>query len=185
MAANPATQKLKSMVDAAPDQVVAIEKSIASVGTQIDDLNAQASAITGAVTDVAETDAITYITNNILPLYPGGYIVYGPTFGTITYGPPKGNISDWSIWTDITPVPPPILPPVPTLAYPYTPGDYPDLDELVSDYAFGNDYLTRPLTTGATYGLGPAASALTDAKNLLQENSDKVEDSIDVFTKYL
>jgi len=183
MAANPATQKLKSMVDAAPDQVAALEKSIASVGNQIADLTAQSNAITDAVTDVAKADAITYITDNILPLYPGGYIVYGANFGLIDYT--SGGITDWSIWTDVTPVPPPILPPVPTLQYSYTPGDYPDLDELVADYAFGNDYLTRPLTTGATYGLGPAASALTSAQNLLQENSDKVADSVNVFTKYL
>jgi hypothetical protein len=187
MAANESQQKLGQMLKAAPDQSAAIEKSIVSVQDQIDELTDEANAIEGSMTDVAEIDAVAYITTNILPLYPGGYIVYGPAFGTIAYGPspPKGNISDWAIWKDITPVPPPILPPVPTLQYPYTPGDYPDLDKLVADYVFGNDYLTRPLDTGATYGIYPSRTAMIAAKALLQENKDTVDESITKFPDYV
>jgi len=187
MAANQDQQKLSQMLKAAPEESANISSSISSVEDQISELTEQASAMEGAYTGVAETDAITYITDNILPLYPGGYIVYGPTFGTIAWSDPgpEGNIEDWTIWVDVTPTPPPILPPVPTQVYAYTPGDYPDLDKLVADYAFGNDYLTRPLNTGATYGIYPSRSAMQAAKSLLEENKATVDESITKFPDYV
>ena len=55
---------------------------------------------------------------------------------------------------------------------------------LVGDFAYGNDYLTRPLTDGATYGLIPSKENLTFAKDLLQENSDQIESSITALEDY-
>ena len=185
MAANPEQQKLAQMLKDAPDQSVAIEKSIVSVEGLIDELASEGAAMEGAMTDVAEAEAIVFITTTILPLYPvGAYIVYGSEFGIIQYTP-AGNISDWGIWENIVPTPPPILPAVPTLLYPYTPGDYPDLDKLVADYVFGNDYLTRPLDTGATYGIYPSKSAYEDAQSLLEENKATVDESITKFPDYV
>jgi len=184
MAADQNQQKLSQMLKAAPEQSANIANSISSVTDQITELASQAAAMEGAYTGVAEIDAIAFITTTILPLYSGGYIVYGPLFGLIQYTP-AGNISDWGIWHNVTPVPPPILPPVPTLWYPYTPGDYPDLDKLVADYAFGNDYLTRPLNTGATYGIYPSKVAMEQAKSILTANKSTVDESINKFPDYV
>ncbi len=180
-------QVLASMLSAAPGQSAAVASSISSVEDIISNLTDESTALQGSLTDVAETDAIDIIENTILPLYSGGYVVYGTGFGTIEYG--VGNISAWSIWADIDqpqPLPPlpPVLP-VPTLQYPYTPGDYPELDELVADYAFGNDYLTRPLTGGATYGIIPNITSMGLAKSTLEENKSILDQSINVLAKYV
>jgi hypothetical protein len=181
------TQKLASMLSAAPSQSAAVESSISSVDDLIEELTEEAGAITGAITDVAEAEAIVIITGTILPLYPGGYVVYGAGFGTIAWSDPGpvGNISNWSIWHNVVPIPPPILPAVPTLWYPYTPGDYPDLDQLVSDYSFGNNYLTRPLTNGATYGIYPNITTLGIGKSILEQNKSILDQSINVFPNYV
>jgi hypothetical protein len=173
---------VEEQIKAAPDQVSGLSSNISSVNNQIDELTKQKNAVQDGVCTNAKNQMISYINANVLPLYPGGYLVYGSGFGTIAYG--SGNISAWSIYENITPPLPAPPVPVPTVVYSYTPGDYPDIDQWVSDYAFGNDYITRPLTSGATYGLTPNIDILGDGKDILQENSDKISDSIDVFSRY-
>jgi len=149
---------------------------------EIDELTKDRNAIQNGVCGNAEQEARDILENIILVDKGGDDVVYGSTFGTIGFG--TGNITDWEIVTITVPVPPPVLPPVVTPIYTYTPGDYPDLDQLVTDYAFGNDYITRPLTDGATYGLNPTISLLNIGKDILEENKDKVDESIDVFEDY-
>ena len=175
------TNKLTAMIKDAPDTASAIGNSISSLTSQVNELKSQKNAIQNGVCGTAKTDMIQYITDNVLPSYPGGYIVYGSGFGTIAYG--TGNISAWSIYQDI---PSPVFPftPVPTQVYAYTPGDYPEIDQWVSDYSFGNDYITKPLTAGSTYGLSPNISLLNSGKAILQSNQDKIQNSIDVFSRY-
>jgi hypothetical protein len=183
MSAN--TNKLTSMIKAAPDTVSGLSSSIGSITDQITELTSQKNAIQKGVCDLAKTEMLQYINDNVLPLYPGGYLVYGAGFGTIGYG--TGNISAWSVYVNVVtpnPIPPPATITTPTLAYPYTEGDYPEIDQWVSDYSFGNDYLTRPLDSGATYGIIPNISIMNTGKSILQNNSDKVNDSIDVFSRY-
>jgi hypothetical protein len=179
------TNKLTAMIKDVPDQVAGLESSIGSIGDTIDELKSQRSAIQTGVCGKAKTYMIAYITDNILPLYPGGYIVYGSGFGTIGFG--TGNISAWAIYKDIVtpnPTPPPATITTPTLVYPYTRGDYSEIDQWVDDYDFGNDYITKPLTDGATYGLTPNISTLGLGKDILQENKDKIANSIDTFSRY-
>ncbi len=183
MAANEGQQKLGQMLKAAPDQVVAIEKSIASVQDQITELGDEAGAVEDALLDVSQGDLVDYLENVKLPeieiLYGSAVEVsYGPTFGSRTWGPPKGNISDWAIIDSTTTVD----------VYVYLgigwDGDT-TITELITDYDFGNDYLYRPLTDGATYGIYPSQTAMIAAKALLQQNSNKVNNSIDVFSDYV
>jgi len=181
--------KLRQMRDIAPEQTDAIANSISQINDQIAELTSQANAIQGEVTSPTEAAAIDLLENTILIDKGGDDVVYGPTFGDINWDP-KGNLTDWEIVTIVTPVPPPILPPVITVIYTYTPGDYPDLDQWVADYAFGNDYLTRPLYDSglgneASYGIYPTISSLNLGKGYQQQNKNKVEDSVDVFTRYI
>jgi len=181
-----ASDKLREMTQVAPGQVEEIGNSIGQVEDQITEQTEEIAAVTDAVCTATTDDLTAYLDGpkllEIQLTYPTAYILYGGTYGTINYT--TGNITDWAYWVDITPVPPPILPPVPTIVYSYTPGDDPTIDELVDDFAFGNDYLTRPLTSGASYGMIPYKENLESAKDLLQENQDKVADSIDVFNRY-
>lgn len=179
------TNKLTSMLKNAPDLSAASAKNISSIDDAISELTEQKNAVKNGICINTKTQAITYITDNILPLYPGGYIVYGSDFGKIEYE--VGNIADWSIYVDITPpyvLPDPPPPAVPTLQYSYTPGDYPDLDQLVEDYEFGNDQLTRPLTEGATYGIIPNINTLNDGRDILEENKAKLDNIPDVYSRY-
>jgi hypothetical protein len=175
-------QKLASMLSAAPGLSAGVGSSISSVEDIISDLTEQSSAIQGSITDVAETQARDIIDNTILIDKGGDYITYGGTFGTIDYT--TGNITDWQVIKLVPPVFPDLVP-TPTTIYTYTPGDYPDLDELVSDYAFGNNYLTRPLTSGATYGILPNIFSLGTAKSILEENKSILDQSVTIFAKYV
>jgi hypothetical protein len=152
-----------------------------------DDLDEQATAVEDAVLDVAKTDAEDIIENTILPekqlIQPTAYVLYGGTFGSIAYG--TGNITDWGIWYDVTPPLPAPPIPVPTLLYSYTPGDYPDLDQLVSDYAYGNELLTKPLDTDGTYGIYAQIDNADTAISLLGDNKSMIDAGEGVFSRYI
>jgi len=183
--------KLRQMRDIVPDQSDALATSIQQVQDQITELSEQALAIETEITTPDEATAVIIIETIILPTFPvGSYVVYGAGFGAIQWDP-KGNISAWSIWRNIIPVPPPILPAVPTLLYTYVNnGTYPDLDALVDDYAFGNDYLTRPLYDSglgseASYGIYPTIVNLNLGKTYLTNNKTKIDASESVFSGYI
>lgn len=185
--------KLREMRDAVDDQVDALANSIGQVEDQITELTDQANAIENEVTDFTKDSAVDLLENTILIDKAGDYIDYGPTFGDISWSP-RGNITDWEVIQLVEqsqpPPPAPPVPPVPTVVYTYTPGDYPDLDQWVDDYAFGNDYLTRPLYASglseeASYGIYPTIDNLDTGKEYLENNKDKIEDSKDVFTRYI
>ena len=133
------------------------------------------------ITSATEASAIDLLENTILIDKGGDYVEYGSTFGTISWSP-KGNLTDWFIKIDTTAGP--------VTIYIYTSGDYPELDQWVSDYAFTNDYLTRPLYASglgseASYGTYPTISNLNTGLEYVENNKDKVEDSKDVFTRYI
>lgn len=175
------TNRLTEMIKEVPDLSDALSSSISSVQSEIADITKERDAIKFGVCANAEEQAVDIIENTILADQGGDYVVYGGTFGTINYS--SGNITDWEIYQNqVTPPGSSSLPAV--VIYTYTPGDYPDLDQLVEDYDFGNDYITRPLTSGATYGLSPNISSLQDARDILQENKDKIDDSLDVLSRY-
>jgi hypothetical protein len=169
------TDRLKTMAKNAPAQVGKIEGSISQVEATTEDLTKQKEAIEDGVCGNSKTEAIDIIENTIFPAEktdPTDTLEYGATFGIIQWEP-AGNLTDFEIKDESG-----------NTVYSYTGGDYPDLDDLVDDYAFGNDYLTRPPTTGATYGLIPKIASLNTAANLLNENADKVADSQAVFERY-
>jgi len=187
------TNKLTSMVKAAPGQVEGLGKSIDAVQDEMDSLQSEINAVTDGVCGTTEADARDIIDNTILPDHSGNtdstseiiiyFVTYGSTFGDINWIP-AGNLTDWAIRKSVTPIPPPILPPVIVTVYSYTPGDYPDLDTWVTDYAFGNDYITRPVTEGATYGLQPNWNLTDQGKSILETNQAKVDASITVLSRY-
>lgn len=175
------SDRLREMINDAPDQSDNLANNISQITDIRDDIQEQIDAVNTGMCSVAETDARNIINNTILADKGGDYVTYGGTFGTIGYG--TGNITDWEMY-QVQSVPPGSSAIPDVLIYTYTPGDYPDLDALVADYAFGNDYLTRPLTSGATYGLIPYRDNLDDAIDILNENKDKVDDSVTYLEDY-
>ena len=166
------SNKLRQMIQVAPGQVEEIGNSIGQIDEQIADVTTEIEAIENGMCEVAESTATLYLETVVAP-DKGGYMYYGPDYGQISWDP-LGSLEDWEVRDSTSHAP----------IYTYVPGDYPDLDELVDDFEFGNDYLTRPLTTGASYGLKPTKANLQFAKSILEENQDKVANSETAFSKY-
>jgi len=184
------SDKLRSMINAAPEQVDNLNNSIAQIEDLMEEVTEEIDAIQDAIMDVAESDIVDYLENVKLPEVSADStaehrVDYGGTFGTSTWGPPKGNISDWAIQTFIL-VPPEIVPEWVDI-YVYLgvgwDGDT-TITTLITDYSFGNDYLWRPLTDGASYGRNPYFDSLDLGKGYLEENRDKINNSINVFEDY-
>jgi len=166
-----ASDKLRQMITAVPSQSEAIGTNINQIDDQVDEVTEEIDAITDGVCTPAEASAVDIIENTILVDKGGDNVDYGSDFGAINWDP-RGNLTDWEITLLGVPV------------YTYNAGDYPDLDVLVTDFAFSVDYLTRPITDGASYGLQPHKANLEYAQSLLQENKNKVDASPAIFDKY-
>jgi len=185
----------------ADERVDSITSSIGQVEEQIDVTLEEIDGVENGLCGVAETDMSDYLNTTKLdeikaayPAVPGTlgecYIVYGGTYGSIAWSSPGpvGNITDWEYRQDNLVIPPLPAPPVPSPAYyvryVYTPGDDTTIDKLVTDYEFGNDYLTRPLTSGASYGLYDNLSGLQSAQSLLTADKNKIAASKTIFEDY-
>jgi len=167
------TNRLTEMIKEVPDLSEALASSISSVESEVNDLTKERDAIKFGVCENAEEQLRDYLENTKKAEVGGDTVTYGPNFGTINFS--TGGITDWTIDSTAVPV------------YSYLgvgwDGDA-TITELITDYAFGNDYITRPLTSGATYGLNPNITSLNDAIDILNENKDKVDDSLDIFSRY-
>jgi hypothetical protein len=184
--------KLREMIGEVDGNVANITSNIVQIDTIIDELQEQIDAITYALTDVDSTALIDYLTDVKLPVWigtnPTAYLVIDGTYGDIGYG---NDLKGWRIEEPAAlppfPIPAPVPPDPPVVLYEYDGLGW-DSDPLimawVSDWDFGNDYLTRPLTTGASYGLIPYQNNLTTAKSMLQANSTKLTDSKTIFAIY-
>lgn len=167
------TNRLTEMIREAPEQSEALASSIGSVTTEIGEITKDRTAVQEGVAGIARDNLMNYLENTKMAEVGGDAVVYGGTFGTISYG--TGNITDWHIDSTAVPI------------YEYLgvgwDGDT-TLIELIEDYDFANDFITRPLTSGATYGYNPNITSLNEGKDILQENKDKIDESIDVFSRY-
>jgi len=172
---------LGGMSDIADEQTEGLDSSIDQVQEQIDDYTEEIDGVENGMAAVAESDLTAYLNGTKLaeveadmgdPFNTPFSVVYGGNYGTIDYT--TGGITDFRIIDS-------------TGNTMYNYGDDSDatITSLVSDYAFANDYLTRPLTSGATYGLYPNVSALTSAKNILQANKSKIVASKTSFEDYI
>lgn len=177
---------LREMISEVDTTVSNIIGNITQIDTIIDAIQEQIDGITNALTNVCQTNVVDQLTNVKLPTFgAGAYIDYDGTFGDIGYG------NDLAGWRIMIPAPPPIfpLPPDPDIVvYEYGgvgwDGD-PTITKGVTDWNFGNDYLTKPLIAGATYGLIPYQTNLNTAKSMLQANITKLTDSKTIFADYI
>ncbi len=166
-----ASDKLREMIDNVEDQVESVDASITQVQAQIDELDEQDDAIVDGILNIDSTSLETYLYNVKVLEFPDGEVYIGPTYNVIGYG---NELTDWAIIDTTTAA----------TIYEYEGTGWDDstaITTFVTNWNFGNDYLTRPLTTGASYGIRPYKDALEDAKDILNANKDKIEQSEDVF----
>lgn len=175
---------LGGMVDVADEESENLDTSIDQVQEQIDSYNEKIDGVENGMCAVAENDLTGYLDGTKLIEIQNLYgnpsnipfsVEYGVNYGTIDYT--NGGITDFGI-IDSTG----------NIMYKYNGINW-DSDgyiiKRVDDYAFGNDYLTRPLTSGASYGLYPNLANMTTAKNILQSNKSKIDNSKTAFEDYL
>jgi len=192
--------KLNQMHRNIPDVVDQMEENIINLEDIQEELTEQSVAIEDALCAVAESDLTTYLNTVKLAelslIYPPSalvgplYIVYGVNYGTIDYS--SGNISDWDYRQDNLVIPPFPAPPIPVPAY-YVryvylgtgwDGDT-QIAQWINDYAWGNDYLTKPLDLGGTYGLYENIDQINDGLGVLNANRSATAAGEDVLSRYL
>jgi len=179
-----ASDVLRQMINVSDDQVADIESSIDQINELILDTQTQIDGLQDGMCGVDETSMTIYLQDVKLPEIEALYgipgvntpfsVDYGPDYGTINYV--SGGIDDWAI-VDSTG----------NTMYKYLGTNW-DNDitaaGFITDYDFANDYLTRPLTSGASYGLKPYKSNLISAKSLLTQNKNKIAASKTVLEDY-
>lgn len=175
---------LREMIDNVESQSENLQSNIDQIGQQIDDLNEQIDGVQNGLCGVAESDLTGYLDGTKLveleilygdPTSIPFTVNYGPEYGTINYT--TGGITDFEVIDSSG-----------NVEYEYL-GTHWDGDlvitNLITDYAFGNDYLTRPLIPiGATYGLIASRNNLTVAKGILINNKNKIDQSEITFEDY-
>lgn len=180
---------LKEMIGDVDDTVAGLDNSISQIEDQEDELQEQIDAIKNALTDACQTYLVDRLENVKLPYFqgidPNAYLEYDPGFGSLGYG---NNLTGWRIKAPAPSSSVSISTPEDITLYEFEGSGWDsdeNIEKWVSDWDFGNDYLTRPLTTGASYGLIPYKSNLGTARALLLENRDKISDSKDIFGDYI
>ena len=167
------SDKLREMINNISLQSEALTESLEQIDEQITELNEQIDAIQNGVCGLAESQLVAYLDGTKIPelelIYFGEpyTIDYGQDFGTVDYT--TGGITDFTIY-DVTGF----------VVYQVNGVNWdndPYILQLIDSYDFGNDYLTRPLTSGASYGLIPGRNNLLVAKGILEENKDKIDAS--------
>jgi len=174
---------IQGMIDQVEGQLESVTNGIAQIQAQIDEFNEEITALEDTC-DIITNEMTAYLDGTKLQeiqiLHPDATsagVVYGINYGIIDYV--AGSLADWYIGYEIdNPSPPPLK--LPVILYQYL-GTGWDGDTYISsritDWAWMNDYLTRPLDSGATYGLIPNRDALLGALAILEEDKLKLEQS--------
>lgn len=170
---------LGDMISVADEQVENLELSVEQVQDQVDGYTEIATGIEDGVCDVISNTTTGELTvylqttklQEIQVTYPAASFHKGTTYGNISWE--GGNVTDWEYRNGVV------------VVYSYTPGDDANIDKWVNDFSFANDYLTKPFTDGATYGVYANVTALDSAKSLLNSNKNKIESSKTFFEDYI
>lgn len=174
---------LEQMINDAEGDVEDLQSQIDQIQSLYDELAEQAEAIEDGVLTPAANDLTDYLKNTKIPeietSYPNNVeLVLGPTFNDIP-NINSATITDWKIIDSTTT----------NTVYEYNgigwDGDT-FITERISEWNYGHDYLTHPLTTfDGTYGIYPNMSALLNAINSLTATKNKVANTEDNFGRYI
>ena len=163
---------LQKIVDGIDVEVKVLDTNIELLQERIDIYDKMIEEITTNIINVIKVKVKKMI-NEIMKEKSGEYLIFVDSYGDINYEPP-GNVSGWEIKSFKDGV-----------VYSYTEGDYPELDKLVYDYKCINDYLTRPLSSGCTYGIIPNRDALQYTIDILQKTKTNINQYISIFGDYI
>ncbi len=167
------SDKLRSMINSADEEVANIETNISSVDSQISDLQEEFDAIRDGMMTPAADDLLGYLDSTKVAEIE---ILYGDSTAVVGVQYDDINLTDWKI-IDATAI----------TRYEYLgvgwDGDT-NVINYISSWNFGYDYLYHPLGTSGTYGIQPMIDALNNGKSTLNGNKDTISDSKTVFEDY-
>lgn len=168
------SDKLRSMINSADEEIENIDASITSIDTEVASLQEEFDAIRDGLMTPAANDLLAYLDSTKLIEIeiihgPGCYVTTGPDYDVV-------GVTDWAI-LDSTAVP----------VYVYLGVGW-DGDTIIiafkDTWDFGYDYLYHPLGTSGTYGIQPMMDALNNGKATLLGNKTTISDSKTVFENY-
>jgi hypothetical protein len=173
---------LQSMIDNTDAQVENLDAGLTTIDEQISELTEQIDGIENGLCEVSKNDLVSYINDtkiSELESLHGGELPYsfsqGENFGTIDVD--NGGITDWEILDNLG-----------SVVYKYEDLNWDNdsfITEKINDFAFGNKFLTKPLSGAAGYGLMTYKDFLVSSKTYFESAKDDLTQSKIIFAKYV
>lgn len=165
--------ELDNTIDA---EIQEIKNRIISLRQQITDLDNQINAFKVCILFPCSTKLTNILIEKAKKLQGVKLIKvnFGSAYNKIEFG---AWLDDWKIIDDEE-----------NILYQYNgPGwdKDPEIKKLMTRWEIANDYLTRPMSTGASYGLIPYKHTLEDSIHMLSENLDKLEEMKGLYKDFL
>lgn len=173
---------LQSIIDDADTKIVDKDSKITEFTNQIAEVTEQIDGVENGLCEVSKNELESYMTDTKIPeleALHGGDLPYsfsqGENFGEIDFD--NGGITDWEVLDNQG-----------TLVYKYEDLNWDSdsfIEEKISDFAFGNEYLTKPLSGAAGYGLYQYKEFLTFSKGQNETAKSDLNQTKTVFAKYV
>jgi hypothetical protein len=170
-------ENILKFIDSIPKSIENLETTIGQLFSNSDDIEEQIDAVKDGVCNKAAEELRNYLENEKVPYFQDlGYseaaVTFEEEFNTVGY---QNQLDAWSIFLDAT------------TTYSFTINWDNDafITQWMNDWDTANDFLTRLLTSGATYGLIPYQDHITAASEILTTNKNKLTSMLDIFNRYL
>jgi len=170
--------KLHTMIGEVNEQCQLVESKIKQIQEQIDEMTNQKDAIKTAILDIIALELGDYLENEKLPKFKKDNSDVELQFGNdYNADHEHGKITSWRIVDKDGLI---------LYEYKHTGWDNDKkIIEFISEWEFGHDYIYRPLTSGASYGIVAHLENLKKVRQMLVENADKVYSSETMFKRFL
>ena len=173
---------LQSIIDDADVKIADKDSKIATFTDQISETTEQIEAVESGLCEVSKNELESYITDTKIPeleALHGGELPYsfsqGENFGEIDFD--NGGITDWEVLDNSG-----------SLVYKYGDLNWDDdtfIEEKINDFAFGNMFLTKPLSGAAGYGLRQYKEFLIFSKEQNESSKNDLNQCKTIFSKYV
>lgn len=166
--------ELQNTIDA---DIQEIKNRIAGLQQQITDMDNQINAFKICFIEEYANRLKKFLTKKLRNMQNENEsltLVFGENYNKIEFG---AWLDDWQIIDEDG-----------NIVYAYNgPGwdKNPRIKKFMTKWEIANDYLTRPLNTGASYGLMPYKHSLEDSIHILNENLEKMEELKELYDDFM
>lgn len=169
-----ASEVVYEMYNDTESEIKELNHRITSLQQKLTAVDNQINAIKMCIINHCAAELQKYLINKISSLTKSpAKLKLGPNFNKIEFG---NWLDDWKI-----------IDTQKNTIYQYKKVNWdndPVIIELMETWECAVDYLTRPLNTGATYGLFEYRKNIQNGLNILNENKSKIVEMREIFKKY-